>query len=195
MLEYLSRSFDESIINERKKKEKKSEKSLIFEDSRYLGDRELSLESRSRFSGEESRRRSKQTRNLATYASGRTRARNGGRAVAATALSCNRASLSVPRSFLPCRKTCDSMHKTFYCVTCAVFSGLVYHCPRVPETVRINSRRCIILSALHKWTSECYNWKLKLETESRVLVLRKLERPISRFFAFVTLIVLNDERY
>lgn len=75
-------SMNPIIIEQMKKREKKNKKSLGFRGIEYLGDRELSLESRSHVSSEEGRRRSKQKRvNLATYASGRTRARNGGRAL------------------------------------------------------------------------------------------------------------------
>lgn len=65
-----------------------NEKSLAFEDSEYLGDRELSLEPRSRFSGRREGQEKKQAkaRDLATYASGRTaRTKWRTRAVAATA--------------------------------------------------------------------------------------------------------------
>lgn len=54
MLEYFSRSFDESIINERKKREKKTtEKFLVIEDSRYILTIENYFWSLDRFFGEE----------------------------------------------------------------------------------------------------------------------------------------------
>lgn len=46
MLEYFPRSFDESILNERKKKEKKEREISRFRGFEYFGDRELFLESR-----------------------------------------------------------------------------------------------------------------------------------------------------
>lgn len=143
MLEYFSRSFDESLTSGGKKK---TEKGLIFEDSstfaieNYLWS--LDRVSPARRAGEEASKRVILPRMHLEEC-----AHEMADALWRPPLSrIIRASFSVSRSFLPCRKTCDSMHETFYCVTCAVFSGLCY-CPRVPEIVRINSHCCIILSA------------------------------------------------
>lgn len=142
MLEYFSRRFDESIINERKKKRKKKETreiSLSFSRGlEYLGDRE----SRSRFSGgRKAGEEASKTRNLChvcIWKKARTKWRTRAVAVTALSLSYNRASFSIlPRSFLPCRKNLRCIfhaheRRSFYCVICAVFSGLDYR-PRVPR--------------------------------------------------------------
>lgn len=135
-----------------KKKRKRNERSLVFEDSNisaienYFWNLDCS-------SGEEGRRRSKQTRNLATYASGRTHARNGGRAVSATALSVpSRLRSSSPRArFFHVRKAAIICARDILLCEFVLCSSDPATVREFPETVRIISHFCIILShALHK---------------------------------------------
>lgn len=136
MLEYFSCNFDESIINKRGKKKKRTRnRAFLRSISRLRIIFGISIIPPTMKAREEAGKRVILPR---MHLEERTHARNGGCVVAATALSHNRASFSVPRSFLPCRKTCDILRtRTFYCVICAVFSGTLLPSESSREAVRI----------------------------------------------------------